>query len=296
MCDRAVISARYHETHCLHVGKGQRLCNQCSKCFWTDIAERVLRSLLMRTFRVVYPLVSIFLFILTHWGRVTHICVSKLTIIGSDNGLSPGRRQAIIWTNAGILLIRPLGTIFNEMLIEIHTFSFKKMHLKMSSAKWRLFCLGLNELTDIVMDYYRDRSTLIEAWYGSYREWCRIIHPPYAVDFLRDALIWENIVYTFFYYFPTLRWCRSPIWTTGVIFNWHRQYHGFCWPGGQGLNIDKYSSFSNIRFSLLTWAEHIGRSVATAQTHVLTPEIVCDGHDVTNTKTYVEIFIVVMAW
>ena len=33
---------------------------------------------------------------LTHGGRVTHICVSKLTIIGSDNGLSPGRRQAII--------------------------------------------------------------------------------------------------------------------------------------------------------------------------------------------------------
>ena len=46
---------------------------------------------------------------LTHWGRVTHICVIKLTIIGSDNGLSPGRRQAIIWTNAGILLIRTLG-------------------------------------------------------------------------------------------------------------------------------------------------------------------------------------------
>ena len=33
---------------------------------------------------------------LTHWGRVTHICVGKLTIIGSDKGLSPGRRQAII--------------------------------------------------------------------------------------------------------------------------------------------------------------------------------------------------------
>ena len=47
---------------------------------------------------------------LTHWGRVTHICVSKLTIIGSDNGLSPGRRQAIVWTNDGILLIRTLGT------------------------------------------------------------------------------------------------------------------------------------------------------------------------------------------
>ena len=39
---------------------------------------------------------------LTHWGRVTHICDCNLTIIGSDNGLSPGRHQAIIWTNAGI--------------------------------------------------------------------------------------------------------------------------------------------------------------------------------------------------
>ena len=76
---------------------------------------------------------------LTHWGRVTHICVSKLTIIASDNGLSPGRRQAIIWTNAGILLIGPLGTNFSEVLIKIHNYSFKKMHLKMSSAKWRPF-------------------------------------------------------------------------------------------------------------------------------------------------------------
>ena len=77
---------------------------------------------------------------------MTHICVSKLTIIGSDNGLSPGRRQAIIWTNAGILLIGPLGTNFSEILIGIQTFSFKKMHLKMSSAKGRLFSLGLNVL------------------------------------------------------------------------------------------------------------------------------------------------------
>ena len=59
---------------------------------------------------------------LTHWGRATHICVSKLTNIGSDNGLSPGRRQAIIWTNAGVLLIWPLETNFSEILIEIYTF------------------------------------------------------------------------------------------------------------------------------------------------------------------------------
>ena len=85
---------------------------------------------------------------LTHWGRVTHICVSKLPIIGSDNGLSPGRHQAIIWTNAGILLIGPLGTNFSEISIVIHTFSFKKIHMRMSSGKWRPSCLGLNDLID----------------------------------------------------------------------------------------------------------------------------------------------------
>ena len=87
---------------------------------------------------------------LTHWGRVTHICVVKLTNIGSDNGLSPGRRQAIIWTNSGILLIRPLGTNFIEILIGIQTFSFKKI----SSAKWRSFCLGLNVLKQDLSSWF----------------------------------------------------------------------------------------------------------------------------------------------
>ena len=86
---------------------------------------------------------------LTHWGRVTHICVSKLTIIGSDNGLSPGRRQVIIWTNAGILLIGALGTNVSEILIKIGTFSLKNMLLKMSSGKRRPSCLGLNVLISI---------------------------------------------------------------------------------------------------------------------------------------------------
>ena len=85
--------------------------------------------------------------LLTHWGRVTHICVGNLTITGSCNGLSPWRRQAITWTNAGISSIGPLATNFSEILIKIQTLSFKKMYLKISSAKWLLFCLGLNELT-----------------------------------------------------------------------------------------------------------------------------------------------------
>ena len=81
---------------------------------------------------------------LAHSGQVTHICVSKLTIIISDNGLLPGRRQAIIWTNAGILLTDPLETSISETVIEIYTFSLTKMHLEMLSILSRpqgLVCL-----------------------------------------------------------------------------------------------------------------------------------------------------------
>ena len=92
----------------------------------------------------IYIYKAFYCLVLTHWGRVTHICISKLTIICSDNGLLPGCRQAIIWTNAGILLIGPLGTYFSEISIEIHTLSFMKMCWKMISEKWRPFYLCLN--------------------------------------------------------------------------------------------------------------------------------------------------------
>ena len=99
------------------------------------------RYLVTVTFRLISSVIHMTTFgetviQLTHWSRVTHICVSKLTIIGSDNGLSPGRRQAIIWSNARIMLIRPLGTNFSEILIGVRTFSFRKMDLKMSFANW----------------------------------------------------------------------------------------------------------------------------------------------------------------
>ena len=83
---------------------------------------------------------------LIHCGVVTHICVSKLAINVSDNGLSPGRCQGIIWTNAGILLIGTLETNFSEILIKMYIFSLKKMHFKLSSGNWQPFCLGLNVL------------------------------------------------------------------------------------------------------------------------------------------------------
>ena len=60
---------------------------------------------------------------------------ASVTIIAPDNGLSPDWHQGIIWINAGVLLIGPLETNFSEVLIEMQTFSFKKMHFKVSSAK-----------------------------------------------------------------------------------------------------------------------------------------------------------------
>ena len=93
----------------------------------------------------------------------THICVSKLPIIGSDNGLSHGWCQAIMWNNAGLLLIEPLGTNFGEIINEIYTFPFKKMHFKMASGKWqRPFCFGLNVLITM-----RQPSSEVQFWCGT---------------------------------------------------------------------------------------------------------------------------------
>ena len=74
---------------------------------------------------------------------MTHICVSKLTVIGSDNGLSPGRRHAIIWTNATILLIRALETKFSEILSE-NSYAFIQEEALVNVSKMHVFRLGLN--------------------------------------------------------------------------------------------------------------------------------------------------------
>ena len=140
-------------------------------------------------------------FMLTHWGRVTHICVNKLTIIGSDNGLSPDRRQAIIWTNAGLLSIGPMRTYFSENLIKIHQFSLKKMHVKMSSAKWRPSCLGLNVLTLCMVNC---------LWFGV--SWVY----PYSLKLLNWH--WGNLI-TAIIRLPQCHWTLKKIgqWLTIII-------------------------------------------------------------------------------
>ena len=135
---------------------------------------------------------------------MTHTCVGNLTIIGSDNGLSPGRRQAIIWTNAEISLIGLIGTDVSEILTEIYTFLFKKMHLKMSSAKWRPYCLVLNVLMRTWCQVAMYSVRKVSFPYMVCHNFCQSqwnISKPYFITFmirinhlhLRDSV--ESIIY-----------------------------------------------------------------------------------------------------
>ena len=81
----------------------------------------------------------------TNWGRVTHIYVSELIIIGSVYSLAPERRQAIIWTNVRNIIDWNLRNKL-QWNLERNSYILIKMHLKTSSAKWRPFCLGLSTL------------------------------------------------------------------------------------------------------------------------------------------------------
>ena len=82
------------------------------------------------------------------WRLYTSV---KHTNIASDYGLSPVRRQTIIWANVAILSIGPQRTYSSENIFKIQNVSVKKMHLKMLSAKWRPCCQGLNVLIKCVM-------------------------------------------------------------------------------------------------------------------------------------------------
>ena len=140
---------------------------------------------------------------------MTHICVRKLTIIGSYDGLSSEWRQTIIWTNVRISLIGILKTNFTEIVSGIHIFSFKKMHLKTSFVKWRHFCLGLNAFSYFylfIISYYAifQKSQLSKSNFVSSVPWllirnsrchiCVIWQSKYLVQqvYFRVKIIWDE--------------------------------------------------------------------------------------------------------
>ena len=175
------------------------------------------------------------------------ICVGKLTIIASDNGLSPGRRQAIIWTNAGILLIRPLETNFSERLSEIHIFSFKKMHLKLLSAKCRPFCFGLNVLS-VAHKWQVGGDLAIQVYIPHVYMHCLLVIQTQLGWFLRDILwsLWYHEVHCYMFNFLPIYPIIHPWrWVWGDTRSQGISSHGIDLPGVLeylGLSIRKVNS------------------------------------------------------
>ena len=163
--------------------------------------------------------------------------------IGSDNGLSPIWCQAIIWINAGILSIGPLGTNFNAILLKVQNFAFRKMHLKISSVEWRPFF---------------SRGRWVKLSWDSWRlHWSHLKNYAWLIyNTLIVIVVLENIaIYLNFLIFLTLRLHRvvKYFFMQDKSFILHIQYHGCWWPNGsrsQGIcshHIDiiipDYSSF-----------------------------------------------------
>ena len=146
---------------------------------------------------------------LTHWGRVVHIYVSKLTIIGSDNGFSPGRHKAIFWANAEILLIQ---TKFIEILSEFHAFSLRKVHLKMSPAKWPPFSLGLNvlsSLSDLQPSVWQNSMTSVTITHR------HTVYPRNYAHHWNLVVFWSQSIFIHiiqFYFIAIVVMLRLPMW------------------------------------------------------------------------------------
>ena len=113
---------------------------------YVNILHRVIRTPDDMLLMLLDNKPSLIYHILSHasWGRLTHICVSKLTIIDSDDGLSPGRRQAIIWTSAGILFIwirnKLQWTITRNSYIFMQENAFENVLCQMSAILSRPQC------------------------------------------------------------------------------------------------------------------------------------------------------------
>ena len=117
---------------------------------------------------------------LTHWGRVTHICIGKLTILGSDNGLLPGWRQAIIWTNAVFLSTGPLRTYFSEYLsknttIFIEENAHESVACEMASILSRPQCVKQKWLQTNHWVCYMGHDSSVAWLVNKTERWCRRI-------------------------------------------------------------------------------------------------------------------------
>ena len=86
-----------------------------------------------------YDALRSMLIFVTHWGHLTHICIGDSTIIVSDNGLSPNRRQAIFWTEMGILMK------FQAKFKNLHSWDiFQKVLWQKATNLYRSQCIVIS--------------------------------------------------------------------------------------------------------------------------------------------------------
>ena len=122
-----------------------------------------------------------------------HICISNQTTIGSDNGLLPGWLQAIIWTNAGILLIWPLGTNCSEIFIGhsnilIQENAFENVVCKMLAIWPQPQCVKWSHSpVTILFHTTSTRSLSYSSWYNNF-DWIRILHVTWREWWIGNAL------------------------------------------------------------------------------------------------------------
>ena len=114
----------------------------------------------------------------TKRGQVMHLCFVNLTIISLDNGLSTDQCEAIIWTNIEILPIGSLGTNFCEILIKIHTFPFKKIHLLILETENSCFAWG--SIPCLLMHWLLKSPDHQSSWY-----WLCRIQSKFAVPWFK---------------------------------------------------------------------------------------------------------------
>ena len=86
------------------------------------------------------------------------------------------RRQAIIRISAVILAIGPLGTTFSEILIESHTFSFKKTHFenvvwKMAAILFLPLCVNASPTTGAITPEYLCLRVRVSTGYCRWLTW-----------------------------------------------------------------------------------------------------------------------------
>ena len=118
-----------------------------------------------------------------------------------------------------------MGTNVSEILIEIHIFSFKKMHLKLSSAKTRSLCLGLNVFTkqrkNILMTGRTNSDSLTltllftQISYSTSTDVFARSQPESNVDFIGISPQWFEIIILYSMFWSPI--CR-------IIASCHRLY------------------------------------------------------------------------